>query len=153
MLPSGGQRKIQTPTKTKQIPHGRILKYLTEDSNQQQSLHTTISSKKKKQQHNSKTKTTTKFQKDARSKHEQLTLASSHIYIQKEKAAPTFHFNRTNSTVDKEISLSLRLWDRIPCQKNAKIHCFCALLWQNHCFATYTYGNSAHCQKRVPSII
>jgi hypothetical protein len=84
-----------------------------------------------------------KFHRDARSKHKQLTLASSHIYIQKEKAtqnSPTF---RLNSIVDSEIFLSLRLGDRIRCRKK---HIY---------FATdiYTYGNSASGEKKTKHCI
>ena len=61
MLPSGGQRTIQTLNKTN--TSRKTLKPLTEDSNQQPSMHATIISKKKKQQHNSKTKNNNKIPK------------------------------------------------------------------------------------------
>jgi hypothetical protein len=48
--------------------------------------------KKRRKEETTQTKTakTSKSHRDARSKHKQLTLASSHIYMQKEKATPNF---------------------------------------------------------------
>jgi hypothetical protein len=83
MLPSGAKDNLNLK-ENKTNTSGKKLKTLTEDSNQQP-----VKRKKKRRRNNKNNNCkTTKSHRDARSKHKHLTLASSHIYIQKAKAVP-----------------------------------------------------------------
>jgi hypothetical protein len=128
-------------------------KYLTEEAKNpygrlQPTTSKKIEAKEKKQQQRS--------HRNARFKHKQLTLASSHIYIQKEKATQNSPKLDFNSIVDSEISLSPRLGYRIRRQKNETRLIFAKTHVNTTSFATtdcYTYGDSAGCKKNTKHCI